>query len=176
MAKSFLREKAQGGILEHHAETLGVSTRQLRRWVHQLPQLKASAKNKKESKTIHPGKVSQLEPIKTQLLHCIFEMREKGQAVSIRLVALKAGELLPEFRIKSKDAQRMAVERCAKTNNLAYRVPTHDWQQEISKTIENAEDFVSSIAKILAEPSYETEWLINMDQTPFFLHDTKKHP
>ena len=54
MAESFLRVKEQGGILQHHAEKLGVATVQLRRWVKDLEKLKEQAKNNTHSKTLYP--------------------------------------------------------------------------------------------------------------------------
>ena len=88
---------------------------QLRHWKQQKTKLeellasRAGSRVNKDKKSIHVGSNSCLSDIENELLNFIFQTREQGVAVSIRMVVTRACELDNTFWHKTNQAKEQAV-------------------------------------------------------------------
>jgi hypothetical protein len=92
---------------------------------------------------------SQLDSVKEEILLFIFERREQGHAVTRRTLILKISTLLPEFAVKTWEAQLSAVRRFLEKCDLVYRLGTHQSQVSPTLAVSDAVDFVDNIRPFL---------------------------
>ena len=88
------------------------ASQQIRRWEKQRPLMEEKLKKTNantRAATLHSGRESQLQPIGEDLLKYIWEKRDIGLPVSVRMVKLKARQLCAEFRRKSERSQDQSV-------------------------------------------------------------------
>ena len=152
---------------------IGISTSSLSRWIDQLPVFRHINKNDQVRLAINPhGRRSQLEDIGADLLAFVEDMREKGYAVSRKMIVMKACKLLgtdSAFSSKSYAARAQSVSRWMAKNDLSIRTGTHQAQAPPQTVSSAAEDFMVNIAHPAVNQSYrECDFIINMDQTPVF--------
>ena len=113
------------------ADKLKISTSSLSCWMNKLPQYHFLAKLEKERFSLHPGHSTQLEVIGPELLASVGDLREKGYAVSRKMIVAQACRILgPEcaFSCKSYAARAHTVSHWMKNNNLTIRAGTHQSQ------------------------------------------------
>jgi hypothetical protein len=77
---------------------------------------------------IHRGKDSCLTVHTQELMQFIFELRELGMAVSVRMVALRAAQLFEQFHEKSRDAQYHSAQRFIRSQGLVFCLWTNESQ------------------------------------------------
>ena len=151
------------------ARDLGVDPSQLRRWEQQSTKLEEfKEKRKRQAKALHDGCKSQLSDIEEELLRYIFESREQGIAMTIRLVTAKACELDSTFCRKSTVAKEHAICRFVKAHGLVHRVHTHESQRSLAEAEEQAIEFVNEMHPVMAQTFRSEDFILNMDQTPIF--------
>ena len=163
------------------ADELKISTSSLSRWMNKLPQYRFLAKLEKERFSVHSGRSTPLEVIGPELLAFVEDLREKGYAVSRKMIVAQACRILgPEcaFSCKSYAARAQTVSRWMKNNNLTIRAGTHQGQALPLTVASLATDFIVNIARpavSLDQPHRHKDFIINMDQTPVFfsMHPTK---
>jgi hypothetical protein len=78
---------------------------QLKRWVAKVDELRAAAKESPTQVTLGRGRPSMLEPFKEELLQWLFEFRQDGMAVSVRMFRLKVSEVIDGFRRRPMQTQ-----------------------------------------------------------------------
>jgi hypothetical protein len=115
----------------------------------EFKELRGRDGRKKSSNT---GLYFQLEPIKDNLLHYVFELRETGMVVDYILVLFKAASLLSSFRAKSYDAQMKAVECFMKSMGYRYRMGTHECQRPPEKLTNDAREWMEHIRQLITGP------------------------
>ncbi len=163
------------------ADELGVSSSCLSRWMNKLPQYRFLVKLERERFSLHQGRSAQLDVIGPELLAFVEDLREKGYAVSRKMIVAQACRILgPEcaFSSKSYAARAQSVSRWMKNNNLTIRAGTHQGQALPQTVTSLATDFIVNIARpavSVDQPHRHQDFIINMDQTPVFfsMHPTK---
>jgi hypothetical protein len=121
----------------HFARDLGVDASLLRKWQQNVGAhiIKVTRSNgyrfNPRPCSLHPGRLSCLEPIKEILLRLIFEKREQGIPVSIKMVAEVAKTYDTSFKGKSYAAQDQAVRRFVDSHGCVHRVHTHQYQKAL---------------------------------------------
>ncbi len=117
-----------------------------------------------ESRKIHPGRPSALDPFEGDLMRSIFEMREQGLPVNTRTLRKEAARLSQVFKDKSIKAKISSVNRFVKKTGLSHRVSTHVAQKDHKETEEESAHFMNLMRqKVLG---MDPDDIINMDQTP----------
>ncbi len=120
MAKH-LRDK-EGISLCKSAEHVQVSAGLLVKWEERFSlgndPIEALMKTKK--KTIHPGPLGQLKPLKEALLKYIFKKHEQGIEISTLAIVVMASNLATKFGKKSFVVRCSAVKRFVKAHSLVY--------------------------------------------------------
>ena len=97
----------------------GVAPNQLRCWERQLDSLIQLLPNQGNKATLNTGRASVLATIKDELLIWLRDSRQDGIPISIRMLTIKATELLPAFGEKTSHAKYMAVSRLLKSNGFS---------------------------------------------------------
>lgn len=125
---------ADGASLRAVARELGVDASVLHRWKMQRPRFEAFLSRvhvhvNTGAASLHCGRTSCINEIEDDLLAYIWEHREQGMPVSIRMVVNKAGQLLPAFRLKTDRAKDMSIRRFVATHGIVHRVHTHVSQE-----------------------------------------------
>jgi transposase-like protein len=119
------------------ARDLGVDASLLRKWQQHVDAhiSKVTRSNgcrfNPRACSLHPGRLSCLEPIKDILLHFIFEKREQGIPVSIKMVVEVAKRYDTSFKGKSYAAQDQAVRRFVDSHGFVHRAHTHQSQKAL---------------------------------------------
>ncbi|KAI2512695.1 pogo transposable element with KRAB domain [Fragilaria crotonensis] len=134
-------------------------------------------KNNIKAKCIHRGKDSCLTAHKQELLQFIFELREQGMAVSVRMVAVRAAQLSEQFHMKSRDAQYHSARRFIRSQGLVFRLGTNESQRSPAQVAAEALDYIQNVArpKVSQEGGRHEDFILNMDQTPIpFTYNAKK--
>ena len=164
--EEYFRVKASSGIsLRGCAFNFGVDKNSLRKWIKDHTNLKI---HKKTSLSMKGGCASQLEPISSKLLQFIFERREQGFTVSRNAVILQASSLSAEFSTKSSVAKMSAIRRWLKSQDLVYRLGTHESQRAPHVAIQDSLDFIKVVRPLFHGPSRDPRFILNMDQTPVY--------
>jgi hypothetical protein len=144
---------------------------------------------------MHAGRPSSLAIIEEEFLSWIFENRELGIAISVRMVAMKAAELDRSFRRRTNrfdpwllfhladlfimylsSARDQVVRRFLKAHDLSIRVGTHVAQRPPEETRAEAKAFIDSMIPRLSTKDRSMAFILNMDQTPNFFCMTPKPP
>lgn len=123
-------------------------------------------KSRTSSKSLHAGRKSCLEGMEDNLLQFVFENREQGLPVSVRMVITKACQLNFEFRQKTERAKDQAVRRFIAKHSLVHRVHTHQSQRSMEEVREEAKDWMEQARLRLF--GRNLDYVLNMDQTPIF--------
>ena len=152
---------------------LGVDPSQLRRWRLQSTQMKEfqgqeNRRTNNQAKTIHRGRNSHLLPLEESLLQYVFETREQGHNVSVRMVMNEACKLDATFRRKASHTRDMAIRRFLFSHNLCLRVRTHESQKSMQEMSAVALDWLKQSRNLCLGPRRHQAFIINMDQTPIF--------
>ena len=117
-----------------------------------------------ESRKIHPGRPSALDPFEGDLMHSIFEMREQGLPVNTRTLRKEAARLSQVFRDNSIKAKISSLNRFVKKTGISHCVSTHVMQKDHNETEEESAHFMTLMRqKVLG---MDPDDIINMDQTP----------
>jgi hypothetical protein len=120
MAKC-LRDK-EGVSLRKSAEHVQVSAGLLVKWEERFSlgnnPIEALLKIKKKS--IHPGPLGQLMPLKEALLKYIFKKHKQGIKISTLAIVVVASNLSTKFGKKNFVARCSAVKRFVKAHSLVY--------------------------------------------------------
>ena len=153
------------------AHSFGLDPRQIRAWRAQTEQLKAVNSN---ACSVNLGRPSSLQGVQEDLLEWMFEQRECGFALSVRMVNLKAQALDNNFRRKSDRAKDQAIRRFLKAHRYSIRVGTHEAQRSPSEVRADALNFLVSLRPTLIEPGRSQHFILNMDQTPIFFSMTPR--
>ena len=170
IVKKATAELERGISLRKASESLGVDRCQLRRWIEQRTRFEAHVESRGSGalKAIHKGRPSCLKEHEDEILRFIFELREQGMGVTIRMVVLKASELSNAFRHKTHLAKEHAVRRFVKSHKLVHRVCTHESQRSPAAVEGEAMDWLIRIRPLLIGDNRDQRFIINMDQTPIF--------
>lgn len=165
-----LKQEEEGFSLRAFARQLGVDASQLRRWQQQSIDMKklTTKKGRGAVKTLHAGYKCCINQIEEDLLRFIFENREQGFSVSIRMVLMKAANLDTEFRRKTDRAKDQIIRRFVKSHGLVHRVHTHESQKAPAEVHSAAKDYILSIRPMLTGNFRNQKFILNMDQTPVF--------
>ena len=131
--------------------------------------LKEAVMSKKSSsKTLNKGNPTSLHHIKDVIMDWINGKREKGMALSTRMVILRVSRMDPTFRDKKIRSKYSIIRRFLRTNKVSIRCKTHQAQKHPRETQDLAEKFVVSTRPFLSQPNRDKRFIINMDQTPIF--------
>ena len=131
--------QALGDSLKAVCRDHDVQPSQVRRWRRLNDKLKKSNPN---AASVNRGRASCLEEVGVDLLRWMFELREQGMPVSLRMVSLKASELDANFRRKSISAKYASVRRFVRSHRFVIRIKTHVSQRHPSETQKEALGFV----------------------------------
>ena len=154
-------------LLKALARASGVSPSQLRRWEQQLDSLIQQPNQAKE--TMNLGHHSCLAHIKDNLLTWLSNMRQDGVPVSIKMLTIRATQMLPSFgENKTGHAKYMAVSCLLKLNGFSIQSKTRVEKASSFATRELATQFMNHVHLILALECHDMKWLLNMDQTAMF--------
>ena len=153
------------------ARDLKVQSSQLRKWKAKRQEMKQKLKRNTRATTLHSGRPSclQLLALEDDLLKFIWDQRERGMAVSLRMVNLRTRQLCGDFRRKTERSQDQILRRFIAANGITHRIHTHQ-SQECHVTVQNeARNWIENVFRpILALPNRDPRFIINMDQTPVF--------
>ena len=155
------------------ADEVGISTSSLSRWMDQLPQLRHINRHDQVRVNVNQaGRASMLDDISTDLLGFVRELRDRGYAVSRKMIVIQACKLLgtdSAFSSKTYAARAQSVSRWMARNDLSVRTGTHQAQAPPQTVSSAAEDFMVAIARpAVNQPYRDRNFIINMDQTPVF--------
>lgn len=178
----YVHDMAEMGLCESMnvaASNLGISASTLSRWKNKLPQFLHIARNDQVRSSLHMGRRGQLEDIGDTLLGFVNLLREKGIAVSRKMIVMQACKILGpdhDFSLKSYAARGASVSRWMAQNGLAVRTGTHQAQAPPQTVEVMAVDFIVNIARPAVTAFHrDKDFIMNMDQTPVFfsMHPTK---
>ncbi len=162
------------------ADEWGVSPSSLSRWINKLPIYHHIAETDQVRFSLAAGRHGQLEDIGSELLVYIDNLREKGYAVSRKMIVVQSTRLLgPDsaFSLKSFAARGQSVSRwMASKVGLTTRTDTHQAQALPQTVLLTALDFIVNIARPAVSWEYRhPDFIMNMDETPvyFSMHPTK---
>jgi hypothetical protein len=162
------------------ARDLGVAASQLRIWhgkleLHQNKLMRNPGSHyNPHARSLHAGRKTCLHDIEELLLRFIFEKREQGIAVDIKMVVNIAKVLDAAFRCKSERAQYQVVRRFVAAHGLVYRVCTHVSQKSATLMKQEASEWMRMITPLLHGDNRDPRYILNMDQTPIFFSMTSK--
>jgi hypothetical protein len=112
--------KARGTSLKAFALDNEVQPAQIRQWTKNLDTLKeARVKFGISRQTAHGGRVSSLDRHKDALLQWLFELRQDGMTVSIRLLSLQAAKLDAVHRRKLEQTRYGIARRFLLSHGLS---------------------------------------------------------
>ncbi|KAI2490353.1 DNA binding protein [Fragilaria crotonensis] len=168
----------QHGMTRREAcEDLNITSGMHWAWKQKIDAMLETKKNNIKAKCIHRGKDSCLTAHKQELLQFIFELREQGMAVSVRMVAVRAAQLSEQFHMKSRDAQYHSARRFIRSQGLVFRLGTNESQRSPAQVAAEALDYIQNVArpKVSQEGGRHEDFILNMDQTPIpFTYNAKK--
>jgi hypothetical protein len=118
--------------------------------------------------TLHRGGKSCLHEIEDSSLQHIFEEREQGLVVSIRMVILKASQLQRSFHNKTERAKDLAVRRFVRAHDIKHRVHTRQSHESLAPVQSKAKDWIEMMRPRLIRVNRDKRFIINMDQTSIF--------
>jgi transposase len=170
-----VERKMEEGLSQRQAcEAVNIHHTMYGNWLKKRETLCASKNNK--AKSLAPGRTSEVSDIQGDLLRFIFEKREMGMPVSIKLVAQQAAKLSPDFGRKTSCAQYNTARRFVKANGFVYRMGTNESQRSPVETAQEAMDFMNTVARPkVVGGNRDLDFIINMDQTPVpFTYHSKK--
>ena len=172
MLRTIQRRIAAGCSINKACFDLKICPKQYRDWIKNIH---AIALSNPRAKSSFPGPKSILAPVEKDLLAFIFQLREQGFAVSIKMILAKASTLMRSFRDKSSSAKYHSVSRWVRHHGLVHRMGTHVSQKAPSEIAKLADDFMEYIRPVISQPNRSEDYIINMDQTPvpFTFHSTK---
>ena len=142
-----------------------VQPSQARRWRRLNDELKKSNPN---TVSVNRGRASCLGEVGVDLLQLMFELREQGMPVLLRMVSLKASELDSNFRRKSILAKYASVRRFVCSHRFVIRIKTHVSQRHPSETQEEGLGFVKFMRPRVVGRHRDPDYVLNMYQTPIF--------
>ena len=172
MVRSVKRRVAAGESIRGACRSLNIIPKQYREWNATMKEI---SECRPQAKSICKGCPSQLDPIESDLLKFVFELREQGFAVSTSTIVVKASTLMREFREKSARAKEQVVMRWIKRHSFVYRMGTHESQRAPAETSSLSADYIARMQPKLAEPNRSQDFILNMDQTPIpFTFNAKK--
>jgi hypothetical protein len=122
--------------------------------------------HKMTKKATMPGRPSQLEHLRDELLPWLRNLREKGVKVRVRRVAIQVKRLDKTFRRTKRYTLFATVRRFMNSNGFPTRTVTHKAQGTQDDT-QVATNFLASTCPLLHQRNRDKRFIINMDQTPF---------
>ena len=156
---------AEGKSLRSLARSFDVQPKQLRNWKNNKTALLDS---RSSAKTTNAGRKSALLPVEEDLLRWFFEMREQGMGVSVRMMVSKASELMETFRHSTAHSKDQVMRRFLNKHKIAIRAQTHESQRSPREVEAEALDFMNVMRPKLSVQSRHQDFILNIDQTPFF--------
>jgi hypothetical protein len=115
-------------------------------------------------KSIHPGPLSQLKPLKEALLKYIFEQHEQGIEVSTLSIVVVASNLSTKFGEKYFVARCSVIKCFVRAHLLVYPMGTHLCQCKMEEVEAEASDYMHLICTLLFSPHCDQRFILNMDQ------------
>jgi hypothetical protein len=168
----------QHGMTRREAcEDLNISSGMHWAWKQKLDAMLEAKKNNIKAKCIHRGNDSCLTVHTQGLLQFIFERREQGMAMSVRMVALRAAQLSEQFHEKSRDAQYHSARRFICSQGLVFCLGTNESQRLPGEVAAEALDYMENVArpKVSQEGGRHNDFILYMDQTPIpFTYNAQK--
>jgi hypothetical protein len=147
--------------------SLGIQPCQARQWKGVREKL--IQPNRGGCASVHAGRPSILASIGDQLMTWLFQKRDQGVMVSMRiLVVVQASGLCARFRRKSARSKDQAVRRFLSTNRIVMWAVTHTCQRLPHQVREEALDFIRDVREKVVGENRSLKYIINMDQTPVF--------
>jgi hypothetical protein len=168
----------EGILLTKSAESVQVSALLILRWAKLFSlgnnPIKALLKTKKKS--IHPGPLGQLKPLKEALLKYIFKQHRQGIKVSTLSIAAVVLNLSTKLSDKDFVARCSTIEHFVRAHLMVYWVGTHLCQRKPEEMGVEASNYMRLILPLLFSPHRDWRFILNMDQTPvyFFSDEHKK--
>ena len=144
---------------------------------HQVDSQAACAKGEawQTTKSANKGPVSQLDPLKEELLAWIFACREQGIVVTKAQFVFKASVELHSFGAKTFKARFKVVSRLLGQHGYIYCMRTKEDMRPPHKVYAQALDFLTTTRLLLVGPHYNKGYIWNMDQMPlWFLYHCLK--
>ena len=166
-------QQSKGISLRSAASELQISHQNLSRWKRNDDVIINNSKSISNKKSITEGLVGELDSVKEDLLHWIFELREMGHAVDRFMVVIKSCVLLPDLVEKGERAIYKIATRFLARFSLVYRMGTKESQRPPHEVAGEALDFIENARARLV--GCDPRFIINMDQTPvyFSMHSKK---
>jgi hypothetical protein len=149
---------------------LKIQQKQYNEWSQKIQELMAK---KPSAKSLHPGPIPFLAPVENQLIEWLFEQRQQGIGVSLRMMSDQAQDIMPSFASKSEHTCYVAISRMVKRHGFSLRRSTHESQKDPALVIDAAKDYISHMVPYMASPLSNKDYIINMDQTPIFFNPTR---
>jgi hypothetical protein len=167
---------AKGEQLKPLARQYGLQASQLKAWMRCLPAMEQEVKASGDGRqlTMGKGRPSSLAQYEAILMQWFYEMRQKGMAVSIRLIAVRVCQLDSSFRRKGAQTRYGIIRRFLRAHNIVYRAATHEAQKAPQETQDTAKAFVLSLVPTMRAPNRQLSYILNMDQTPVYFSMTPK--
>jgi transposase-like protein len=159
------QQTVEGRSFRAACAAVGVEPAQVRRWKKQKQEISRSNPN---ASSVHRGRVSFLTDVEEEILFWFFELRERGMKISVRMVMLKACELVPEFRLKTDRSKDQVVRRFLKCHDIVHRVVTHESQRSPHEVQDQALQWIAMIRPMVSSMNRDKRYVMNMDQTPVF--------
>jgi hypothetical protein len=167
---------AKGEQLKPLARSYGLQASQLRTWMRALPAMEQEVQRSGDGRqlTMGKGRPSSLAQYEDTLMQWFYEMRQKGMAVSIRLISVRVCQLDSSFRRKGDQTRYGIVRRFLRAHNIVYRAATHEAQKAPQESQDAAKAFVLSLVPTINAPNRQLKYIVNMDQTPVYFSMTPK--
>ena len=175
IATAALHRLAKGEQRKPLARQYGLQASQLKTWMRRLPFMEQEVEaGDGRQLTMGKGRPSSLAQYEAILMQWFYEMRQKGMAVSIRLISLRVCQLDSDFRRKGPQTRYGIVRRFLRAHNIVYRAATHEAQKAPQETQDAAKAFVLSLVPTMRAPNRQLCHILNMDQTPVYFSMTPK--
>jgi transposase-like protein len=121
MVRGVKMRVAVGESIRGACKSLNIIPKQYREWNATMKEI---SECRPQAMSICKGGRSLLDPIESDLLKFVFELREQGFAVFTSTIVGKASTLMREFREKSERAKEQVALRWLKRHSFAYRTCT----------------------------------------------------
>ena len=141
-----------------------VAPSNLHAWKRNIKRLKEAVMSKKSSnKTLNKGNPTSLYHIKDAIMEWINGKREKGMALSTRMVILQVSRMDPTFHDKKIRSRYSIIRRFLRTYKVSICRKTHEAQKHPWETQDLAEKFIVTMCPFLSQSNRDKRFIINMD-------------
>ena len=147
----------EGGSIDEACRELNIDTKQCRSWKKLRTTL---AERNPLARSVDQGRSSISDQHDQQLLRFVFENREQGVEVSVKMVAIQARALSREFREKTPNAQIKCTSRFVEKHDLMHRLGTKMSQRSPESMENEALDFMTKTRPLVHQPNRHEDFVM----------------